>query len=504
MKSDCIPPEKVSRLALALLVAASAIPVLAAVSLDPRFPADDALISLCFAKNLAAGHGFVFNHPPPMLGTTTPLFTLTVALFSALGGLDAVVVAFALTITCWLVLIWSFFLFRRAFGLTPRAAAIVGVVIAATGWVGYFSMEAYPFAVVEVLAAALVLSERPFVGGLAGGALFLIRGEGILFAGILGFVVFVSEIRMRKAQTGLSPTLRFVGGAAIPILLWAAYAVPRFSSVLPDTLTAKMAQVSSGLWAPFTERLFAEWLPGWGLGGGPQGLKLCLGWTLVLLGLFSMKRHFPRMSIFPVWFFGYVVGYSLLGVPGYPWYRLPLFLVLGICSALGLDLLFERIMGDERSGWRIILGCVLMLVVLGPTVFHLIQRIKSADIPERNRAYYRLAEWFSQNAEPSETVAYMEVGYLGYYTDLGIVDLVGLVSPEFIPCVVRRDFSTPFWKTEPNYLVELEGSEFIRPILRDPRFSRNYDRVAELKGFDGRYLRVYRRRSASLVGKVSF
>ena len=100
----------------------------------------------------------------------------------------------------------------------------------------------------------------------------------------------------------------------------------------------------------------------------------------------------------------------------------------------------------------------------------------------------------ADNADPEESIAYMEVGYLGYYTQLGIVDLVGLVSPSLIPHVIRRDFSSGFWESRPDYLVELEGSEFIRPIVQDPRFPRQYRKLKDLPGFGGRELRIYRRR----------
>ena len=82
---------------------------------------------------------------------------------------------------------------------------------------------------------------------------------------------------------------------------------------------------------------------------------------------------------------------------------------------------------------------------------------------------------------------------LGYYTDLGIVDLVGLVTPEITPRVAMRDFTSGFWELRPEYLVALEQSKFILPIVDDPAFAQGYRRVAELEGFDGLGLTVFRR-----------
>ena len=41
---------------------------------------EDALITLRYAENIAAGHGWVYNPGERVLGTTTPLFTILLAL----------------------------------------------------------------------------------------------------------------------------------------------------------------------------------------------------------------------------------------------------------------------------------------------------------------------------------------------------------------------------------------------------------------------------------------
>ena len=44
---------------------------------------EDALITYRYAQNLGAGNGFVFNIGQPVLGTTTPLLTLYLAMDTA-------------------------------------------------------------------------------------------------------------------------------------------------------------------------------------------------------------------------------------------------------------------------------------------------------------------------------------------------------------------------------------------------------------------------------------
>lgn len=484
-----------TRMAIVVLLIASLLPLSAAFRLDERFPSDDALISLTYAKNLARGDGFVFNQPPPVLATTTPAFTVAVALLVAITGFEPTVVALWVSALCWLALIWSFFVFRRAFGLDAGQATAVGWMVAAQGWVEHLSMEAYPFALILVVAAALVWSQRWFLGGLGVGLLFLTRGEGALFAGILGLGVLIGEIRTRNSAR--SPTLMFVLGGAVPVLAWSAYALPTFGSILPETLAAKMAQVSSGLWAPFHIRLFQEWLPGWGI--GPWGAtSTLLGYSLVAIGMVVIGLRHRRMVVFPAWGLAFAIGYSVLGVPGYTWYRLPVIFVLTFTAGLGVEAVLRLgISGENPGRIRFVAVWSLAVVLLISAGWRTAETIRRPPVDRRGAYYLGIAQWLNEHAALDQSVAFFEVGTLGYYTDLEIVDLVGLVTPSVIPHVINRDFAGGFWENRPDFLIEREGSEFTRAIVDNPLFSGAYIRAVTLDGPDGRSLTIHRARRNS-------
>jgi hypothetical protein len=40
-----------------------------------------------------------------------------------------------------------------------------------------------------------------------------------------------------------------------------------------------------------------------------------------------------------------------------------------------------------------------------------------------------------ENASPGDTVASFEIGFIGYFTGLRVIDLAGLVTPELLPWV---------------------------------------------------------------------
>ena len=315
----------------------------------------------------------------------------------------------------------------------------------------------------------------------------------MLFGVILGLVVVAGEIRLRSH--GRSPTLIYVLGGALPILAWAAYALPTFGSILPATLAAKMAQVASGLWAPFPVRLFGEWLPGWGV--GPWGMvSTALGYVLVGAGLVVIGLRRPRMAVFPVWGVAYAVGYTLLSVPGYTWYRLPVIFILTVIAGMGFEAVVRLVLGGRRpGGMRSVTVWALAVGVIVAAGWQTAGALRRPPTDYRGPAYLTVARWLNSDANPRQSVAFSEVGALGYYTDLAVVDLVGLVTPSMIPHILNRDFATGFWEIMPDYLIELEGSEFTRPIVENPLFLGSYSQEVIVDGPGDRSLTIYRRRS---------
>lgn len=480
-----------------VLCLCSLVPIVAALSVDHRLLGDDPLITLTYAKNIAAGNGFVFNQGAPVLGTTTPLFALVIGLLMAILPAPGTAIAVWVTALSWVGLIWIFYVCRDAFGIRVELAAWIGAAIAASGWIAHLGMEAYPFALLLVATLGATYSGRPLAAGVLGGLLFLTRGEGILLfglAGLAGTWIWLRGKGERSPALLRLPPLLMAIGFLIPLGLWSLYAMPTFGNIFPNTLAAKIAQVESGLWPAFQTRLVGDWIPGWKIGPSLGFTMLNLSFLLAAFGLVRCARDYPRLLIFPVWALAYVSGYALLGVPGYPWYRLPIEFVLIVLLAVGLGGLASLLGAASEATWRRRTAHLPGLVVIVMLAFGAsFDDIRRPPVREKDRAYLELAEWFDRHGSRNERIAYMEIGYLGYYTDLGIVDLVGLVTPEITSRVAARDFTTGFWELEPEYLVSLERSRFILPILDNPEFAPRYERVAELEGFDGLGLSVFRR-----------
>jgi hypothetical protein len=481
------------------LAIASLFPIWAASHVDFEQLGDDALITLTYAKNIARGDGFVFNHPPPVLGTTTPLFALATALLSRIFSFaDLTVVAVFFSTACWIGLVWCWFVFRRQFRLSDWQAAIVGLVVAASGWVRHLDMEAYLFALLLVVASGMFFQGRLVMSGVAAGLLFLTRGEGVLLFGLLLSMTLWRDVRHHDRGDGRQPrssTPLLCVGFAAPVLCWSLYAQLTFGGVLPNTLSAKIAQGASGLWQPFFGQLVEVWMPRWGRHLGAPGVPyLNLWYLLVLVGLAVVVWRKRPLLVVVGWVAAYVVGYSALAVAGYPWYALPVYFVLTVLVGVGLGEISAALANHQAKPTmgRVAAAAIVTLIVvrLGmPTVHAALHPVNSP----RHTAYRELAQWLRDNTDADASVAYHEVGYLGYYTDNKTIDLVGLITPEITANIAIGDFGSGFWASLPDYLVQLEGSRFFDGIVLDPRFLGLYRQVAELPGFDGNRLFVYQR-----------
>lgn len=168
----------------------------------PVFLNDDSYITLTYAKNLVNGNGFVFNHPPAVLGTTTPLFTILVAGLTWITRVDIVVIAVFLSSFCWLGIGWIFFFFRKEWQLTNWQVCTLALVLIGSGWIGFLGMESYLFAFLLVLSISLSLGELYWLAGFTTGLLFLTRGEGILVLAVISIAIPIQHWVTRKSIDG--------------------------------------------------------------------------------------------------------------------------------------------------------------------------------------------------------------------------------------------------------------------------------------------------------------
>jgi len=403
-----------------------------------------------------------------------------------------------LTAFCWMGIVWLIFFFRKAWGLEQWQAGIIGLVVIGSGWIGYLGMEAYLFAFLLVLCVSLFFSRHYFSTGLISGLLFLTRGEGIIVLGVIFITVLIQQWREKKSFDTQFATIliRLATGFAIPVLPWVIYAFSTFGTFLPNTLAAKQAQGLSDFGRPFWQRLINEWIPTWGRPFGIAGLPwFNLWWVIALIGIVTALFQKPRWLLFVVWIILYISGYVLLKVSAYWWYELPILFVINLFFGLGIVKIIEIIIRWIKPfvlslSISILVAGLLLFILAKPTIKGMLAN--KGDV--RGQSYTNLSTWFRENTDNSKSIAYIEIGYLGYFTDNRIIDLDGLTLPDVIPHIARNDFAWGFWHYQPDYYVFLPDFDWALASIRtDPRFDQHYQPVATLPGPGKNDLIIYRR-----------
>jgi hypothetical protein len=423
---------------------------------------DDSFITLTYAKNLVNGHGFVYNHPPATLGTTTPLFTLlTAALSLILPNVDVIKSAIIISTASWIGTGIILYLAAVHLGFRPLAGAVLAFVpltIVNSTWLWFVGMEIWLFEFLLVLSFYFALTNRPLLAGLSVGLLFLTRGEGALVGGILITYFLISQKKLPK-------TLIIASVAVVGV--WVIYAWFTFGTILPNTLSAKIAHrehlASFGREYGFLQAM-TDILPAWfkefNLISNIFSNIFLISFTLGLIGI-VFDKQLRKWSFFLVWGAIYFIGYAIINPSTYHWYALHLFFVAEVMAGLGTAWVLNT--SFRLSGFKRItvgaLACLLVGLLLVPNILHGVKSAQSFRGDHRASSYIAVTEWLNENSHPEDTIAYLEIGYLGYYSENRIIDLAGLIDPLVAENIAEHGFTWGFWHYQPTYFLFNPGMD---------------------------------------------
>lgn len=417
--------------AAVLVIAAFA--VRAETASHTGFVCEDALITARYAENLAAGEGFVYNLGEKVLGTTTPLYTLLLALAKLLGlSVTGAAVWIGLTADALVIGLIVAGL-RRVLGWPARIVFAGGYLLlgSAAVWVGS-GMETglYIFSIACTLAAAAAGRERTAFG--LAGVVALVRIDGGL---VLLALLAQSLLAGRRPFAGIAVYAAVTVG-------WFAFSLAYFGSLLPHSVAAK--QAFAGLegfargdpWHIARLLVFADLSP-----GVAPGLRLGFHWvalTLAPFGLWFALRD-PRLRAVAIWVLGYFAFYVHAGMQ-FPWYLVPFHFGLLLLAAIGAGGLLGwtgHLMTGRAVALRLTVAGALAALALVMQGMSLWNRETGWRAIYRGRQqilemdYRSAADFLRVNTRP-HVIYTGEIGYFGYYTGFPILDSVGIVSPEAV------------------------------------------------------------------------
>lgn len=473
---------------------------------------EDFYITLRYAENIAAGHGFVYNAGQHVLGTTTPLYTLLLALVSRLG-MDPVLFGKLVGVaadTC--AQLFTYRLGRTIGRPVAGLAAAVWLALAPTNLIwSTKGMEVGIVAAVSVASWLAWVQKREALAWIASAVLVLLRIDGAALAVVMFCATVVRDHRIPWR------------GLAVFVALtapWFLFATLYFGSPIPLSLGAKLTVYGKLIPGRFPQLVPFLML----MLHNPLGVVLAVGCGLYCVFGFSYWRKLreegasinrvPELWLIAplVWIGIHYSGMALSHVVLFGWYFVPPTPIFYLTSMVGISMAAERVGWVEaRTNVMQIAsaGAMAVTILLGLVVPRVAETLREGQAVE-TELRIPIGIWIKEHAQPQDTLMLEPIGYIGYYSGLKItiIDVIGLVSPEALPSY-RPNVPCPdhdLWqRLRPDWLLLRAGqlktlTAFERGLAQDQRLDAAYDAANSWMDPAGRSpapaFVLYRRRAA--------
>ena len=470
-----------------------------------RLTIDDAYITFRYADNLARGLGAVYNPGERVEGYTSLSWMLLMAAVRAFQW-EPSLVAKVIGLACSLLTMVVTYRLAWFVSRWPRPVAWLAILGLATSSAlalnTVMGLETPLYTLLLALAVLCLFRETEGGGWWPATLLFalaaLTRPEGLAVFGLtwLYQILFARE-RWQVVLARLALFGAIVGGH----LLWRwGY----YGELLPATYYAKTGDLLPRLRAGLL--YVVEFMMG-------PGLFLIAGYLLAL-------RQRGRQVGYLLWLCG---GYAAVIVwEGGDWmpglrFWVPILPFLTLILAEGLTNAYHQLRalsGRRRKvlAWAgvSVLGALYVALTVGQTAatwWYASQRAEGYE-----KAHRSLATWLGDNTAPDDSVALMDIGLVGYYTQLRIIDLAGLTEAQ----IARAPGAFQEKVYDPAYVLDQEPTTVILVstdgdrvpdfptdlrIYESPDFQAHYEYAFKLTHLGdgdgpGYYLLVFTRKDA--------
>ncbi len=382
---------------------------------------DDAYISFRYAQNLTTGHGLVFNVGERVEGYTNFLWVILLA-GPALLGFDVPMASQILGALCALLAVWTTtFLLPAESGLSWRRL-LAPALLATNATFAMWAVHGLETALFTLLVAAGVRADlyaqsgrgRPFSSSFWWALATLTRPEGaVLFAASLTYQVLTRRARWVNRRGWLGPLL-YVAIVA-PHVLWR---LTYYGYPFPNTFYAK-----AGLSWPLVERGVTY------VAGFFSGVS-SLPWLVLLPAAVRARHEAPLRYLF--WIASvYLAAVVLEGGDFFPAFRfiVPIYPVLYTLVQEGTWTVLAAL--RENASERVHAIATLATVLLWLPHAAAMQahaETESAGSRTFTGGLKMAALALKQHCPPGTTIAANPVGALAYYSELPVIDLLGLTD----------------------------------------------------------------------------
>ena len=395
------------------------------------FPLDDGWIHQTYARNFAEYGKWVYLPGITSGGSTSPLWTIILSiphLFS-IGPYWGTYVLGLISFFLLAHIGQKYFDHNTSASLKVPIVAIILIFEWHLCWSAVSGMETILHALLILLVLYLCLEVKSaFLIGLIIGASVWVRPDGIT---LLGPFIFVLMFKENKWKEKLKAITFGIGGFVLIFIPYLVFNKLVAGTWMPNTFYAKQAEYAVLLRLPIWERL------------GQLYLLPLIGVGIFLLPGFIYKgfraireRDYEIISSI-LWFLGYIFIYAVRLPVAYQHGRyiipaMPVYFVLGMIGSYYLFLTFMKkgtVIKILTRVWS--LSAVIILGIF----WWMGVKSYSKDVAYIDEQMVATAKWINNNLPKDGFLAAHDIGALGYFSSIEIVDLAGLITPDVVPFI---------------------------------------------------------------------
>jgi len=473
---------------------------------------EDYYITFRSSRNLATGHGLVYNQGDRLHTFTSPLGVLLPALASFLSGNTSD------TTALWLFrLMCSAALGGAVMMMLGLARQLRYPLIAAGFLAVYIATDAksLDFTINGMETAFMLLflaytwwahyTPRPrqwlHLGGAWAGLMWT-RPDSFIYIGLIAAGVWLFNDPIKSGVNRRQILGLYVRAGLIATLLygpWLLLAGWYYGSPVPNTIVAKGAQSAGGgerlldgfwrlPWLIWEGRSMAEGaflpsyysLPAWPAWMLPLGRILA---TLCAV-LWLIPRLKPEVRAASFAFFGGSAYLSFVPYYPFPWYFPSVFLLAALVLAGTIAQVWPVIGAWPRRTLGLGVGVILMAAMVLTLESAQQARAQQNYIETGNRRV--IGEWLKEHAQPGDSVFMEPLGYIGYFSGLKTYDWPGMSSREMVDAklIVGTNWGALIRYLQPNWLVLRPDGEGDLPQISADLAAANYRPIREFNRLD--------------------
>lgn len=383
-----------------------------------QYTQDDVFITYTYSRNIAEGNGFVFNTGEQVQGTTTPLWTLVIALVY-LFTQDLLIAGNLLSgafLLATLPLVYRYV--REGVSIYGRIALLALIVASPLFYIS-LGMETLFYGFLLMLAVVLWQAERRMWAIVAAGLLMWTRADGIVLAGVFGLLLMWDVITQRSRAAMLDLLKAGLIGF-VTVAPWFIFALAYFGSLTPNTFAAKVG-VNDG---------FSFITDGWFLLSGHYSNNPLMTLTIpaILFGLYLSLRN-KSMRPLALWTVFYAIGYTILDTTEF-WYYTPFWMSLLIYLVYGFEQVLRALYRRLSPRASLALNSVVALALIFTVASSIYTALGFRIPPQRTTVYTDFGRWIDASTPEDSTILLADLGIVGYYARRHAVDSFGLIVPE--------------------------------------------------------------------------